>query len=50
MLCGVEKNKYSYYYIETDILEWLKINDIEYLKSFHEKLKTDYANQMTVAG
>lgn len=50
MLCGVEKNKYSYYYIETDILEWLKINCIEDLKSFHEKLKTNYANQMTVAG
>ncbi len=50
MLCGVEKNKYSYYYIETDILEWLKINCIEDLRSFHEKLKTNYANQMTVAG
>lgn len=50
MLCGVEKNKYNYFYIETDILEWLKINHIDELKSFHEKLKTNYANQMTLAG
>ncbi|HOP29045.1 MAG TPA: HDOD domain-containing protein [Spirochaetota bacterium] len=50
MLCGVEKNKYNYYYIETDILEWMQINTIEELKNFHEKLKTNYASQMTIAG
>jgi len=50
MLSGVEKNKYSYYYIETDILEWLKINEIEELKKFHDNLKTNYSNQMNVAG
>lgn len=50
MLCGVEKNKYSYYYIETDILEWININSLEELKEFHEKLKTNYANQMIAAG
>lgn len=50
MLCGVEKNKYNYYYIETDILEWLKINNLDELISYHEKLKTDYANQMVTAG
>lgn len=50
MLCGIEKNKYSYYYLETDILEWLKINNIDELKNYHEKLKTNYANQMMAAG
>ncbi len=50
MLCGVEKNKYNYYYIETDLLEWLKINTLEDLITYHEKLKTDYANQMITAG
>lgn len=50
MLCGVEKNKYNYYYIETDIIEWLRINNLPDLKEFHERLKINYANQMKAVG
>ncbi len=50
MLCGVEKNKYSYYYIETDALDWLKISSYEELVNFHEKLKHSYLNQMKTTG
>jgi putative nucleotidyltransferase with HDIG domain len=42
MLCGIEINKYNYYYIETDILEWFKINSIEELQAFHQKIKENY--------
>lgn len=44
MLCGVEINKYNYYYVETEVLNWIKINSIEELKSFHEKIKENYHN------
>ncbi|HPX91242.1 MAG TPA: HDOD domain-containing protein [Spirochaetota bacterium] len=50
MLAGVEKNKYSYYYIEMDVLKWIDIDNLDDLKAFHEKLKNNYNNQMTAAG
>lgn len=50
MICGVEKNKYSYYYIEPDILDWMNISSIDEVKSLHEKLKANYSSQMMIAG
>ena len=50
MFCGVETNKYSYYYLETDILKWLKISTMEELKAFHEKIKTNYQNHLSLVG
>ncbi|HPS59473.1 MAG TPA: HDOD domain-containing protein [Spirochaetota bacterium] len=50
MLCGVESNKYSYYYLETDILKWLKIRSLEEIKNFHEKIKDNYLNHLSLVG
>lgn len=50
MLCGVEINKYNYYYIETDVLAWFKINSIEQLQAFHEKIKNNFNDQSISLG
>lgn len=42
MLCGIEINKYNYYYIETEILDWFNIETIEELKELHQKIKKNY--------
>lgn len=50
MLCGIESNKYSYYYLETDVLKWLKIYTMEDLVAFHEKIKSSYQSHITLLG
>jgi len=50
MLCGVEINKYNYYYIDTEVLEWFKISSIEQLQVFHEKLKNNFTDQQVLLG
>ncbi|NLV66110.1 MAG: HDOD domain-containing protein [Spirochaetes bacterium] len=50
MLCGIETNKYSYYYLETDILKWLKISTLEELKAFHESIRNNYLNHLSLMG
>jgi len=50
MLCGIEINKYNYYYIETDVLTWFKINSIKELEAFHHKIKKNYDEQQTALG
>ncbi len=50
MFCGVETNKYSYYYLETDVLKWLKISTLEDIKNFHEKIKDNYINHLSLIG
>jgi len=42
MLCGIEINKYNYYYIENEILKWFKIKSMEELQAFHQKIKDSY--------
>jgi HD-like signal output (HDOD) protein len=50
MLCGIEINKYNYYYIETQVLEWFKIYSIEELQAFHEKIKKNYNDHQMSLG
>ncbi len=50
MLCGIEMSKYNYYYIEMEVLHWLKINSIEKLQFFHEKIKTSYNEHQVMMG
>lgn len=50
MLCGIEINKYNYYYIETEILDWFKIKNIDQLKAFHEKIKNTYNDHQISLG
>jgi len=50
MLCGIEINKYNYYYIETEVLEWFKIHSIEQLQTFHMKIKNNYNNHQISLG
>lgn len=50
MLCGIETNKYSYYYLETDILRWLKISTLDELRNFHETIKNNYLNHLSLMG
>jgi len=50
MLCGIETNKYSYYYLETDVLRWLKITTLEELMAFHEKTKNGYQSFLSLQG
>lgn len=50
MLCGVEINKYNYYYIETEVLNWFKINSIEQLQDFHEKIKKNFNDHQISPG
>lgn len=50
MLCGIEMNKYNYYYIEMEVLNWLKIGSVEKLQSFHEKVKASYREHQVVTG
>jgi putative nucleotidyltransferase with HDIG domain len=50
MLCGIETNKYSYYYLETDILKWLKISTLEELRALHESIRNNYLNHLALMG
>ncbi|HNX24242.1 MAG TPA: HDOD domain-containing protein [Spirochaetota bacterium] len=50
MLCGIEINKYNYYYIETEILDWFKINSIEELQALHQKIKNSYKDHLMSLG
>jgi putative nucleotidyltransferase with HDIG domain len=50
MLCGIEVNKYNYYYIETDVLNFFKIDTIEHLQDFHQKIKTSYNDHQKLPG
>ncbi len=50
MLCGIEINKYNYYYIETEILDWFKINSVEELQTFHNKIKNSYNDHQLSLG
>lgn len=50
MLCGIEVNKYNYYYIETEILEFFNISTIEQLKDFHNKIKDSYNDHQMIPG
>ncbi len=50
MLLGIETNKYSYYYLESDILKWLKISTLEEIQDFHEKIKSQYQNHISIPG
>ena len=50
ILCGIETNKYSYYYIESDILKWSGLFTIESLKSYHNNLKDSYSKHFSIAG
>jgi len=50
MLCGIEINKYNYYYIETEVLNWFKIQTIEQLQAFHEKIKNKFNDHQISLG
>lgn len=50
MFCGIETNKYSYYYLETDVLRWLRISTLEELKAFHEKIRSSYQSHISLLG
>ncbi len=50
MLCGIEVNKYNYYYIETEILNFFKIYTMEQLHDFHQKIKTSYNDHQKLPG
>ncbi len=50
MLCGIETNKYNYYYIETDVLSWFKLGSMEQLQNFHQKVKQSYNDQQMSPG
>ncbi len=50
MLCGIEINKYNYYYIETDVLSWCKITSIEQMQEFHEKIKNNFNDSQISLG
>jgi HD-like signal output (HDOD) protein len=50
MLCGIEVNKYNYYYIETDILNFFKIDTIEQLQNFHQKIKNSFNDHQKIPG
>jgi len=50
MLCGIEINKYNYYYIETEVLDWFKIKNMEELQAFHQKIKNNYNDHQTSLG
>jgi HD-like signal output (HDOD) protein len=50
LLCGIESNKYNYYYIESDILKWAGLSTIERLKSYHNSLKDSYSKHFSIAG
>lgn len=50
LLCGVETNKYNYYYIESDILKWAGLATIDDVKSYHSGLKDNYSKHFSVAG
>ena len=44
MYCGIETRKYSFYYIEDDILEKFNLSGEKKFNDFHEILKNKYAN------
>jgi len=50
LLCGVETNKYNYYYIESDILKWAGLSTTEEVKSYHNSLKDNYSKHFSAAG
>ena len=50
MLSGIEVNKYNYYYIETDVLNFFKIDTIEQLQDFHQKIKNSYNDHQKLPG
>ncbi len=50
LLCGVETKKYSYYYIESEVLKWAGLLTIENVKEFHDKLQESYLKHVSIAG
>lgn len=50
MLCGIEINKYTYYYVETEILDHFKIKSIEELQDLHQKLKNNFTDHQLSLG
>ncbi len=45
-LCGIESNKYSFEYIEEDVLQRYNINDYEKFNKLHETIKNIHEEQM----
>lgn len=50
LLCGVETKKYSYYYIESDILKWAGLATIDNVKRYHGYLEENYLKHFSVTG
>ncbi|MFA5519165.1 MAG: HDOD domain-containing protein [Spirochaetota bacterium] len=50
LLCGVETRKYSYYYIESEVLKWAGLLTIEDVKEFHNNLQESYLKHISIAG
>lgn len=44
MLCGIEKHKYFYSYLEDQVLEFFGLNSENELAELHASLKTEYDN------
>jgi hypothetical protein len=45
-LCGIENKKYSFEYIEEDVLQRYNITDIENFNRLHEAIKLKHEEQM----
>lgn len=50
LLCGVETKKYSYYYIESEVLKWAGLLTIDNVKGFHSNLQENYLKHISIVG
>ncbi len=50
MLSGIETRKYSYYYIEGDVLEWIKLETFNEIENFHKDLKNEFNTHLSQLG
>ena len=48
MIVGIEERKYTFYYIDENILERFDLLDPDSFNSFHEKLKNRYKNNLYI--
>jgi len=50
MLNGIETRKYNYFYIESDVLEWLGIEELKVIEEFHKSLKDEFNSHLSQLG
>ncbi len=47
MLNGIESRKYNYFYIEGEVLQWIKMENLEEIQNFHNEIKEKFKSQVS---